>query len=64
MALRASHYIKNMFRQDMNGENLSYSEEPYTIAQLMNEFHELDEMLAYKRSFEIVRAIAEKVLKA
>jgi len=41
------------------GKNLPYPEETYTIAQLTNEFHKLDESLAYKRSFEIVKAIVE-----
>ncbi|MEW9123489.1 MAG: hypothetical protein AB2421_12340 [Thermotaleaceae bacterium] len=42
------------------GKNLEYPEgKPYTIEELTNSFHQLDEMLAYKRSFEIVREIIE-----
>ncbi|AOT70543.1 peptidase MA family metallohydrolase [Geosporobacter ferrireducens] len=42
------------------GKDLRYPEDrPYTLQQLTEEFGNLDEMLAYKRSFEIVRDIIE-----
>ncbi|MFZ5968292.1 MAG: peptidase MA family metallohydrolase [Bacillota bacterium] len=41
------------------GKELSYEGEPYTLEQLSGEFDNLDIMLAYKRSFEIVKTIAE-----
>lgn len=41
------------------GENLSFEENPYTIKQLTKNFHQLDQMLAYKRSFEIVKEMAQ-----
>ncbi|MCT4605782.1 MAG: hypothetical protein N4A64_06695 [Marinisporobacter sp.] len=42
------------------GENLSYEEEPYTLEVLTDDFHKLDVMLAYKRSFELVKELAER----
>ncbi len=42
------------------GKYLQYPEQPYTIEQLTKEFYNLDEMLAYKRSFEVIRNIAKE----
>ncbi|MFT9496502.1 peptidase MA family metallohydrolase [Anaerosolibacter sp.] len=41
------------------GKGLEYEEAPYDVAQLTNDFHELDEMLAYKRSFEMMKSMVE-----
>lgn len=42
------------------GKDLRYPEDkPYSLQQLTEDFGSLDEMLAYKRSFEIVRDIVE-----
>lgn len=42
------------------GENLNYDGAPFTVEQLTNDFSSLNEMLAYKRSFELVRSLAER----
>ncbi|MCT4618037.1 MAG: hypothetical protein N4A62_01445 [Marinisporobacter sp.] len=42
------------------GETLSYEEKPYTVEELTDDFHKLDMMLAYKRSFEIVKEMVER----
>lgn len=42
------------------GENLNYDGAPFTVEQLTNDFSNLNEMLAYKRSFELVRSLAER----
>ena len=42
------------------GKNLSYDGAPFTVEELTNNFDGLDEMLAYKRSFELVRSLAER----
>ena len=42
------------------GENLTYPEQPYTVKELTVNFDGLDEMLAYKRSFELVKSFAER----
>ena len=42
------------------GKDLAYLGEPYTIEELTTNFHGLDEMLAYKRSFELIRGLAER----
>ncbi|WZL73085.1 hypothetical protein QBE52_18890 [Clostridiaceae bacterium 35-E11] len=41
------------------GKNASFEGVPYTVEQLAQNFHQLDEILAYKRSFEIVKEIVE-----
>ncbi|TCO77939.1 peptidase MA family metallohydrolase [Marinisporobacter balticus] len=41
------------------GEELSFEGNPYTVKELTKSFHELDQMLAYKRSFEIVKEMVE-----
>ena len=42
------------------GKDLRYpNDKPYSLQQLTEDFGSLDEMLAYKRSFEIVRGIVE-----
>lgn len=42
------------------GKNLNYDGAPFTVEQLTNDFGSLNEMLAYKRSFELVRSLAER----
>ncbi|QXM06975.1 hypothetical protein [Crassaminicella indica] len=42
------------------GENLAYEGKPYTIEELTNDFDEIDVMLAYKRSFELIKERAER----
>lgn len=42
------------------GADLKYNGKPYSIKELTDNFDGLDEMLAYKRSFEIVKAISDK----
>ncbi|QEK13491.1 hypothetical protein FQB35_15145 [Crassaminicella thermophila] len=41
------------------GKDLSFEGKPYTVKQLTEEFMNLDEMLAYKRSFELVKDIVD-----
>lgn len=41
------------------GKELEFEGTPYDIEQLTNNFHELDEMLAYKRSFEMMKSMVE-----
>lgn len=50
------------YRQDgyIWGEGLKYDTKPYSVKELTDNFNGLDEMLAYKRSFEIVKAISDK----
>ncbi|QZY55145.1 peptidase MA family metallohydrolase [Crassaminicella profunda] len=42
------------------GEALSYEGKPYTVEELTDDFNQLDVMLAYKRSFEIVKEMVER----
>jgi hypothetical protein len=42
------------------GRNMDYDDQPYTVEELTEEFSQLDETLAYKRSFELVRNLAER----
>lgn len=37
------------------GKDLEFEGSPYTVGQLTENFHQLDEMLAYKRSFEMMK---------
>lgn len=50
------------YRQDGYewGKDLSYNGKPYTFDQLENNFDSLDEMLAYKRAFQVTKAISDK----
>lgn len=41
------------------GKDLDYPADPYTVKELTENFNQLDEMLAYKRSFELVKALVE-----
>ncbi len=42
------------------GEDLDYPEQPYTVEELTQSFNELDQILAYKRSFELVKGLVER----
>ena len=42
------------------GKDLAYDGKPYSVKELTNDFNGLDEMLAYKRSFELVRGMVER----
>ncbi|WP_053955055.1 hypothetical protein [Inediibacterium massiliense] len=42
------------------GEGISFDGKEYTMEQLTNDFGELDQTLAYKESFEIVKSMAQK----
>ncbi|MGB9679562.1 MAG: peptidase MA family metallohydrolase [Minisyncoccia bacterium] len=42
------------------GKDLSYKGLPYNLEQLTNNFNSLDESLAYKRSYEILKAITDR----
>ncbi|WP_026486449.1 peptidase MA family metallohydrolase [Caldanaerobius polysaccharolyticus] len=42
------------------GEGFSYKNGPYTVKELTANFNKLDEILAYKRSFEVVNYISVK----
>ena len=50
------------YRQDGYewGKDLNYNGAPYTYEQLKNDFNSLDEMLAYKRAFQVTKAISDK----
>lgn len=50
------------YRQDgyVWGEDLSYNGKPYTYNEITNDFNSLDEMLAYKRAFQVTKAISDK----
>lgn len=42
------------------GKGASFEGQPYTVTQLTQNFGQLDEVLAYKRSFEIVKKMAQE----
>lgn len=42
------------------GKNESFEGNPYTVKELTNDFLDLDEVLAYKRSFEIVKDVVKE----
>ncbi|SNX53721.1 hypothetical protein [Thermoanaerobacterium sp. RBIITD] len=50
------------YRQDGYewGKDLTYSGRPYTYEELKDDFNSLDEMLAYKRAFQVTKAISDK----
>jgi hypothetical protein len=42
------------------GKGYNYYDKPYTLKQLTDDFDTLDEMLAYKRAFQVTKAISDK----
>lgn len=42
------------------GKDLRYPEKPYSVDKLTKNFGDLDEILAYKRSFQLVKGLAER----
>ncbi|MBF8982321.1 hypothetical protein IZY60_02105 [Lutibacter sp. B2] len=50
-------YIQNGYEW---GKGLSYEDEPYTVEALTKSFDDLDQTLAYKRSFELVKVFVDE----
>lgn len=50
-------YIQNGYEWGMG---LSYEDKPYTVEELTKSFDDLDQTLAYKRSFELVKSFVDE----